>query len=299
MNVSTAMKYDFCGQPVSAAELAFVITVSSDCRRLSRTELANTICENLNWRRPTGRLKTIECRAFLEELAAVHVLDIPPARPGRPRGSRTSVSSPHVETPSISGTVGEFAPVELVPVFTKEDNALWRSLVESHHYLGHRVPFGAHLRYLIRVHHPEPVVVGCLQFSSPAWRMAARDLYLGWDASARKLNLQRVVSNSRFLLLPTVRIKNLASKVLSLAANRIADDWEHRFALRPLLLETLVDTERYPGTCYRAANWIEAGVTTGRGRNDREHQRHGCSPKKLFLFPLVKDAAQRLREGTR
>ncbi len=297
MNVSSTKMYVFCGQPVSSAEMAIVTSVIRDCQGLSRTELANTLCEILEWRRPTGKLKTIECRAFIEELAEKALIELPPGRPGRPRGSRTAVSNQMAETPVLAGTVGEFAPVELIPVSTKEERALWRDLVERHHYLGHRVPFGAHIRYLIRVHHPEPVVVGCLQFSSPAWRMAARDRYLGWSASARKLNLQRVVTNSRFLILPTVRIKNMASKVLAIAGNRIADDWEERFAVRPLLLETLVDTASYSGTCYRAANWIEAGTTTGRGRDDQEHLRHGASPKTVFLYPLVKNAAQLLQEG--
>jgi hypothetical protein len=127
--------------------------------------------------------------------------------------------------------------------------------------------------------------------------MEARDSYLGWDDTARRANLQKVVSNSRFLILPTVRIKYLASSALSLAAARIASDWESRFSVRPLLLETLVDSARFSGTCYRAANWIEAGQTTGRGRNDVSHRRHGESIKTVFLSPLTKDAVQRLREA--
>jgi hypothetical protein len=126
--------------------------------------------------------------------------------------------------------------------------------------------------------------------------MEARDRYLGWDDTTRRANLQKIVANSRFLILPTVRIKNLASSVLSLAAAQIAYDWESRFSVRPLLLETLVDPARFSGTCYRAANWIEAGQTTGRGRNDRQHQRHGENPKTVFLYPLTKDAVKRLRE---
>lgn len=297
MTVPYSKSAHFCGQPVSEAEMAIITSVIGDFPGLSRTELASTLCELLQWQRPTGKLKTIECRDFLEELAAEGVLLLPPGRPGKPRGSRTAVKTPSLETPILTGTVGEFAPVELVLVSGKEEQRLWRSLIESHHYLGYRIPFGAHLRYFIRIHHPDPVVVGCLQFSSPAWRMAARDEYLGWDAAARKQNLQKIVTNSRFLILPTVRIKNLASKVLAMAGDRIADDWERLYAVRPLLLETLVDTARYSGTCYRAANWVDAGSTTGRGRNDREHLLHGAAPKTVFLFPLAKDALQRLRRG--
>lgn len=271
--------------------------MTSDCSGLSRTELASTICEILDWRRLNGKLKTVECRAFLEELAGRSIVRLPAGRAGRPRGSRTSVVQAKDESEiALEGKKRAFDPVELIPVSSKEENAKWRALVDRHHYLGHRVPFGAHIRYLITVHAPDPVTVGCLQFSSPAWRMEARDSYLGWDVAARRANLQRVVSNSRFLILPTVRIKNLASSILSLAAGRLASDWETRYGVRPLLLETLVDSAKYSGTCYRAANWIEVGQTTGRGRNDRDHQRHGESPKTIFVLPLQKDAARRLRE---
>jgi hypothetical protein len=296
MQTPHATRLLFCGQPVSTDEMEVIKSVISDCVGLSRTELANTICEILAWQRPTGKLKTVECRVFLEELDAISILRLPAGRSGRPRGSRTSVVSSDIEEKTISGSKSKFDPAGIVAVSSKEDNARWRAMVDRHHYLGHKVPYGAHIRYFIRVHHPEPVIVGCLQFSSPAWRMEARDRYLGWDDTARRANLQKVVANSRFLILPTVRIKNLASSVLSLAAARIASDWESRFSVRPLLLETLVDPARFSGTCYRAANWIEAGQTTGRGRNDRQHQRHGENPKTVFLYPLTKDAVKRLRE---
>lgn len=286
----------FCGQPISPEELSLIKSVISDCGGISRTELASTICELLEWRRPNGKLKTVECRDLLEEMGENGILRLPPGRWGRPRGSRTSVSSRTIEEGiELSGKKNEFEPIEIIPVSSQDDNARWRAMVDRHHYLGHRVPFGAHIRYFIRVHNPEPVVVGCLQFSSPAWRMEARDRHLGWDDDARRANLQRVVCNSRFLILPTVRIRNLASSVLSLAAARIATDWEDRFAVRPLLLETLVDTARFSGTCYRAANWLEAGQTTGRGRNDRQHRHHGESPKTVFLYALTKKALRQLR----
>lgn len=299
MDIRQAKRVSFCGQPVGSEDLEVIKSVISDCAGLSRTELANTICEILDWSRPNGRLKTVECRAFLEELAGKNLLRLPEGRSGRPRGSRTSASGGGEAEASLSGNKGDFEPLEIVPVSSTEDNARWRALVDRHHYLGHRVPFGAHIRYFVRVHTPEPVVVGCLQFSSPAWRMEARDRYLGWSDAARRANLQKVVANSRFLILPTVRIKNLASSALSLAAARIASDWEGRFCVRPLLLETLVDPARFSGTCYRAANWTEVGRTAGRGRNDREHRRHGDAPKTVFLYPLAKDALSRLKEEAR
>ena len=150
---------------------------------------------------------------------------------------------------------------------------------------------------LVRVARPEPAVVGCLQFSSPAWRMAARDRWVGWDDATRQRNLQQVVQNSRFLLLPWVRVRNLATTVLARAARRLPEDWWAHYRVRPLLLETLVDARRYAGTCYRAANWIEVGQTTGRGRMDREHARQGAAPKRVWLYPLGAGAADALRAG--
>ena len=159
------------------------------------------------------------------------------------------------------------------------------------------MPFGAHVRYLVYASRPERAVVGCVQFSSPAWRMAARDAWIGWDDATRVRNLQRVAANTRFLILPWVRVKNLASVVLSLAVRRLCRDWPQRYGVEILLVETLVDTARYGGHCYRAANWIRLGETTGRGRMDREHVRHGVARKTIWVYPLVKDAARRLRQG--
>lgn len=159
------------------------------------------------------------------------------------------------------------------------------------------VPFGAHLRYLVYALRPERTVVSCVQFSSPAWRMAARDAWIGWDDATRQRNLQRVVTNSRFLILPWVRVKNLASVVLSLGVRRLYTDWPRRYGVEVLLVETLVDTSRYSGHCYRAANWTCLGETTGRGRMDREHARHGAATKTVWVYPLVKDAAGRLRQA--
>ncbi len=158
-------------------------------------------------------------------------------------------------------------------------------------------PFGAQLRYLISAGHAEKTVIGCLQYSSAAWRMAARDQWIGWDDETRGRKLQQVVNNSRFLILPWVRVKNLASRVLSVVAGQMARDWEESYGVEPLLIETLVDGARYAGVCYRAANWIELGVTSGRGRMDGGHQREGVARKKVFVYPLAGDARERLRES--
>ncbi len=185
--------------------------------------------------------------------------------------------------------------VELVR--SQEERLLYRELVGRYHYLGHRVAYGAHLQYLLVVSRPERAVVGCLQFSSPAWRMSARDRWIGWDDAVRATNLQRVVQNSRFLILPWVRIKNLASTALSLTSRCLVSDWRERYGLEPLLVETLVDQERFSGVCYRAANWVVVGTTSGRGRMDRENKRYGMAPKTVLVYPLISDAVERLKES--
>ena len=289
----------YSGRQFTAKELALVREVVESCSGLSRTELARTICELLGWKRPTGGLKAQECREFLERLEAASALDLPAKERRRPLGSRTRVpvTARGERGRDLAGEVSEFGPIELEAVETLDQRLLFRELVGRHHYLGHTVPFGAHLRYLVFASRPERTVVGCVQFSSPAWRMAVRDAWIGWDDATRERNLQRVVSNSRFLILPWVRVTNLASSVLSLAVRRLYVDWRRRCAVEVLLVETLVDTSRYRGHCYRAANWICLGQTSGRGRMDREHLRHGASTKTVLVYPLVKDAAQRLRRA--
>jgi len=171
----------------------------------------------------------------------------------------------------------------------------FRELVGRYHTLGYKVPYGAHLQYLISISRPAPTVVGCLQFSSAAWRMQARDRWIGWDDVTRARHLQQVVNNSRLLLLPWVQIKNLVSVTLARALRRLPADWQAQYGVTPLLVETLVDPAQYTGACYRAANWVELGQTSGRGRFDREHRRHGARPKLVFVYPLRRDARARLR----
>lgn len=289
----------FAGREILADELSTIREVAGLCSGVTRMELANTICELLGWRRPGGSLKGRECRELLERLEAAGEIVLPEKRKGRPVGSRTRVPVTHRGDPgrALVGSAGKFSPVELEPVRTEDERLLFRELVGRYHYLGHSVPFGAHLRYLVYVSRPERRLVGCLQFSSPAWRMAARESWIGWDEAARKRNLQKVVSNSRFLIAPWVQIRNLASSILSLAMRRIRSNWRDRYAVDPVLVETLVDPKQFRGTCYRAANWISLGETTGRGRMDREHRRgESLTPKALFVYPLVRDACRHLRE---
>jgi hypothetical protein len=294
------MAWQFCGQPLSARELELIVDVTGSCSGVSRTELAATVCELLDWRRANGRLKSRECWALLEQLEAAGELRLPVRRATKPKGACTAVPrSARGEAPgeTLRAPLAELTPLTLTRVVTSEQHRLWRELVGRYHYQGYTVPFGAQLRYLLGVSRPQPQVIGCLQFSSPAWRLAARDRWIGWDDAQRARALQRIVNNSRFLLLPWVQVPNLASAVLARAARRIVEDWQAAYAVRPLLLETLVDGAHFTGTCYRAANWRELGTTSGRGRMDRSHQRHGAAPKTVFVYPLVDDVRRRLQHA--
>jgi hypothetical protein len=292
------MGWKFCGRALSHGELELIVGITGSCTGVSRTELAATVCELLDWRRSNGRLKSRECWALLEQLEAAGELELPRRRATKPKGVRTAVPrSVRGEAPDepLRAPLADLTPLTLTRVESSEQHRLWRELVGRYHYQGHAVAFGAQLRYLVGVSRPQPQVVGCLQFSSPAWRLAARDRWVGWDDAQRARALQRVVNNSRFLLLPWVQVRNLASTVLARAARRIVEDWQALYAVRPLLLETLVDTARFAGTCYRAANWRELGTTSGRGRMDRNHERHGAAPKAVFVYPLVDDVCRRLQ----
>jgi len=220
------------------------------------------------------------------------------AEKGQRRITTTGKEPPGIK---LTGSVESFAPVEVQRVQSPQQQLLFRELVSRYHYLGYAMPYGARLQYLAYVSRPRREVVGCVQFSSPAWRMKARDQWIGWDDATRKQRLQHVVNNSRLLIIP--RIRNLASTLLSCVLRRLRCDWQRQYGLEPWLVETLVDGQRFHGGCYRAANWIELGRTSGRGRMDRTHQRHGAHVKTVLVYPLVKNAAlrtQRVRgdEGT-
>lgn len=289
------------GRRFGEPELQLIGEVVADGEGLSRRQLMVGVCERLAWRRATGALKVRECRDLLEAMEREGRLRLPAKRrAGRPLGSRTQVPVTAAGEPGrpLVGSVGQLGIVRLELVRSVADHRLWRELVGRYHYLGYRMPFGAHLRYLAFVSQPAEAVVAALQISSPAWRIAARDRWIGWDEPTRQRNLQRIVNNSRFVVLPWVRVKNLASRLLSVLAGRLRADWKERFGIEPLLIETLVG-RGLRGSCYRGANWIELGPTAGRGRMDREHARHGQAPKQVLVYPLVREVARRLSEVER
>lgn len=286
MPVTIAGGLSFCGRELTDAERSVIIEVTQHCRQLPLTELAHTICELLEWRRPNGGLKSRECYLFLQVLHERGWLPwLPQPRVRRRNPHRTPLEPCSDPQPSASGPLQQYLPVELELIETIGQRRLFEQYIDRYHYLGYRVPYGAQLRYFVSSAAAPSSLLACLLFTSAAWKMAPRDAAIGWSNAARQKNLLRVVNQSRFLILPWIRIPHLASHILAFAARRLRQDWQVRYQIEPLLLETLVDAERYRGTCYRAANWIEVGRTQGRGRMDRFRQAQG-SRKHIFLYPL-------------
>jgi hypothetical protein len=285
----------FGGRTFSVAELELMRRTAVEFAALGVTEISRTVCELLEWKRPNGRLKNQECRQLLEELCAQGRLSLPSLRVTKPRGAQVVQQTARSDAQAaLGGSAGAYEPLRIELLRGGEgDSLLFREYLQRYHYQGYRVPFGAHLRYLVRsAHYPEQVLA-CLLWTSPAWKMAERDRWIGWSAQQRARNLQFIVNHSRFLILPWVRVKGLASKILAHCARLVPADWETLYGYRPLLLETLVEGERFQGTCYQAANWIRLGETQGRGRMDRYHEAQG-TPKDLYVYPLCRRVQERL-----
>ena len=285
----------FCGHTVSTQQLSEIVEIIETFPKLSRTELSNTVCELFSWKRPTGKLKSVECRQFLERLDEKGTIKLPACRKqytnkGAAKVQRTGKADIQ---PTISTKLKRLSPILLTRVNNQEQRQLWYEYVDRYHYLGYQLPFGAQLRYFIKSGATDDIL-GCFQFSSPAWKMAPRDRWIGWVNDQRKANLQKIINNSRFLILPWVEVKNLASRALSLAVKSVPDDWQDCYGYRPVLMETLVDRKRFKGTCYKAANWIHVGKTTGRGRMDRDHSRQGAAVKEIYVYPLSSRFRQEL-----
>jgi len=274
------------GRDFTAAELELIRETVAMFPRLSRPELARTICEHLGWLTASGQYKEWSCLELLARLERWGEVRLPPKGvAGAVRARRVVASERSEAAGQISGRLGEFEPVAVAPVREPEERRLWNEYVERYHPLGYQVPFGAHQRYFIW---GQAKRLGCLLFAASAWSLAARDGFIGWTAADRQRRLQLVVNNSRFLIFPWVRVKHLASRALAVAAQRISGDWQARYGYAPVLLETFVDGSRYAGSCYRAANWLALGQTAGRGRMDG-HKQYRLAPKLIYVYPLTAD----------
>ena len=267
-------------------------------RDLTRTELSRRVCGWLAWRQPNGRLREVSCRVALRVLERRGVIDLPPSRAADRTRSGDAGLSPQEDfvlkepTVALPTELRRLGPIELVVVgkHCSPEYQVWREALERFHPQGHVALPQAHVRYLIRCRYGE---LGVLCFSAAARQLAARDTDIGWSKQARAANREMVVANSRFLLLPWVKVKDLASHVLAMAARQVAQDWQSACGLRPVLLETYVDPARYRATCYRAAGWRRVGATSGRTRNDRTHTRQ-APVRDIYILPLTGDYRRRL-----
>jgi len=281
-----------CGQEFSDEICDRIRAILESEPSISRRALSLRVCEWLNWKSPNGKPKEMSCRVALLKLHRGGHLCLP--EPGvRPWAvlarERCAPSFPEIESLRCGlKTLGE---IQLVFVESKNRplSRLWNGLMERYHYLAAGPLCGAQVRYLI-----ESSVygwIGGLAFSAAAWRVAPRDRWVGWSEEARQANLAKVVCNSRFLLIP--RVPHLASHVLSLGARRVRQDWVERYGVKPMLLETYVERDRFEGTCYRSANWVPVGATQGRGRMDRDRA-YGAPVKEVYVYPLQRSARQEL-----
>jgi hypothetical protein len=273
-----------CGREVTASEVELIRQMVELFPNLRRNELAATVCEHMGWRAATGRSKLTACLRLLERLEAEGLVTLPEKRGYRTFRARGPVRSartdPRAEV-AVSLTELGTVRLEVVPA-RSEDEAMWNEYVARYHYLGYRKPFGCPLRYFA---HSERGVLGCMLFAGAAKAITVRDEWIGWTAEQRLRNLPWVVNNTRFLILPWVRVRHLASHVLGMVARQVVDDWSDRWGYRPLLMETFVDPARFSGTCYRAAGWLELGRTTGEGLV-RRGSTYSTTPKLVLVRPL-------------
>jgi len=284
------------GRHFTAEEIKQIRETVQDFPGLPWYELVQTICEHLQWVTRAGRNKVDSCAKALAKLEQEGLLKLPAKKPWRVSPQKVVVGVETDPEGELTGTVRDVAPVAVNPVIEKAEMRLWNAYVQRYHVLGYRRPFGAHQRYFVMGAGGRRL--GCLLFASSAWALADRDRWIGWTEGDRAERLNWVVGNTRFVLFPWVRVKNLASTALSLVARRIRQDWLLRYGYAPVLLETFVEADRYLGTCYRAANWIELGETAGRGRMDR-HTRRRLTRKRIYVYPLVEDFRSFLRgEGS-
>ena len=253
---------------------------------LSRNELALTICEHLSWKASNGSLKVKSCRAALEKLENQDFIQLPQKRSQKLRKIQTIKFSDNTNPGAeVECSLDEMGPLELEIVKGKEEVSLWNEYVERYHYLGYKQPIGTNLRYFI-VSSFKNQIMGSLMFSSSVWSLADRDKWIGWDKEDRIKRLNLVVNNNRFLILPWIKVVNLASKVLYLVSQQIQRDWQKEYAYQPVLLETFVDSSKYLGTCYLASNWECIGKTSGKSFRDSSSKTYDTSIKNIFVYPL-------------
>lgn len=282
------------GRAMGPDELAAIQRLLAENPECSRYRLSRLLCHLWDWRDPRGQIKDMAARSLLLKLHERGWISLPAKRRASPNRMHHKRVAPvaHATDP-IHASLRELLPLEVHELSRyPQEQPLFECLLHRYHYLSYTSAVGLNLKYLIAARGGRPVA--CLLFGSAAWQCAARDQFIGWRAPERARALQQITNNTRFLVLPWVAVRYLASHVLSRVVRQLRADWQGKYS-RPLhLVETFVDTSRFVGSCYRAANWIDLGQTTGRTRQDRWSQIQ-VPPKRVLVYPLTPDFRSALR----
>lgn len=280
------------GRPVTKEDIVFIRNLITNQPQDGRYALSRQICYAWNWVQPNGHLKDMVCRGLLLQLERQGYIVLPPRKstPRNPFLHRKPPERVLVDESSLEASIKELFPITLQQVRRTPFEKLFNGLIAQYHYLGYTQPVGEHLKYLV-FSHDRPIA--CLAWSSAPWHLGCRDRFIGWSPAVRKKNLHLLAYNSRFLILSWVRVPHLASHLLAKFAKVLSSDWQRIYHHPLYWLETFVDTERFKGTCYKAANWILLGKTTGRGKNDQTNKVNR-SIKYVYGYPLTRDFRARL-----
>jgi len=286
-DINTLPSTTISGRRFTRKQLEQVQETVQVFKNLSRRELALTLCEHLDWKTPNGRLKVNSALVLLEKLAFYGIVTLPVKRKAKARVKRAPTFTKKPITAPVNSTLENVGPIKLQKITTQKDRENWKAYIQTYHYLEYRHPVGAHIGYFIVSESRQ--ILGCLLFTaSAALSLDSRDKLIGWEKKHRQKSLHLIISNNRFLILPWVNVPNLASRVLSLAAKQVAIDWVEVHGYQPVLIETFVDTTKYSGTCYKAANWQYIGKTKGRGRFDPKHENRQTI-KDIYICPITPD----------
>ena len=278
----------YCGRHFSPDEIQTIRDLMQVDPNLKRSPLSRKLCELWHWTKPNGELKDMTCRVALNRMQADGLITLAPSQiPNvRRRADFPATAASDAQEP-VKQPVHELEPLTLRLVSGTAASRLWNEYIARYHYLGYTPMSGSQLRYNVFAGEQ---LVACLSFGASAWKLKERERFVGWSEIQRQRNLQLVVNNARFLILPWIESKGLASKILSRVARQLPQDWLQRYGFRPVLMETFVEFERHRGTCYKAANWINVGRTTGRPKKSSSHKQL-IAVKDIWLYPLRKNFA--------
>ena len=274
------------GRVVGETDLAFIRTLVQEHPDASRRKLSRKLCQAWNWVQPNGALRDMVCRGLMLMLARAGQITLPPVknRPANPLVLRRRPACPEMDASPVSGSLKDLGVLEFRLVRRTAEEGLFNGLIEHHHPLAYTQPVGEHLKYMV---YAMDRPLACLAWSSAARHLGPRDRFIGWSPEARRRNIRFIAYNTRYLILPWVRVPHLASHILGRMARMVSQDWERIYGHPVYYLETFIDPERSRGTCYRAANWIALGLTTGRGKASNSHQPNR-SFKQVLGYPLEK-----------